>query len=205
METNYPAVICQGKQRRGRGGPGQAGDKQPSQATLFMAFLCISVFIWTFLSWRAGLWPSRTPQHLHGVGCHRWQVICPRAPGHRATGTRGVGVCVPAHVPWGLSGAPASGMEVRCWMCKRWAGQGELLVPAGGGGCGGPRGERWAGEALGRTGGWRSLGALPEPAIPTLPWFPALAAGCPLHRPPGYEPPSLLCPYSPLPARAMPF
>lgn len=49
METNYPAVICQGKQQRGSGGPGQAGDKQPSQATLFMAFLCISVFIWTFL------------------------------------------------------------------------------------------------------------------------------------------------------------
>lgn len=57
METNYPAVICQGKQQRGRGGPGQAGDKQPSQATLFMAFLCISVFIWTFLSWRAGFLP----------------------------------------------------------------------------------------------------------------------------------------------------
>lgn len=76
METNYPAVICQGKQQQGRGGPGQAGDKQPSQATLFMAFLCISVFIWTFLSWRAGLLPSRMPQHLHGVGCHWQQVIC---------------------------------------------------------------------------------------------------------------------------------
>lgn len=76
METNYPAVICQGKQQRGRGGPGQARDKQPSQATLFMDFLCISVFIWTFLSWRAGLLPSRMPQHLHSVGCHRRQVIC---------------------------------------------------------------------------------------------------------------------------------
>lgn len=76
METNYPAVICQGKQQRGRGGPGQAGDKQPSQATLFMAFLCISVFIWTFLSWRAGLLLSCMPQHLHGAGRHQRQVIC---------------------------------------------------------------------------------------------------------------------------------
>lgn len=78
METNYPAVICQGKQQQGRGGPGQARDKKPSQATLFMAFLCISVFIWTFLSWRAGLWPSCMPQRLHSVGCQRWQVILPR-------------------------------------------------------------------------------------------------------------------------------
>lgn len=34
--------------------------------------------------------------------------------------------------------------------------------------------------------GWGLAGALPEPGIPTLPWFPALAAGCPVSAsPPG--------------------
>lgn len=98
METNYPAVICQGKQQWGRGGPGQVRDKQPSQATLFMAFLCISVFIWTFLSWRAGLLPSRMPQHLHGIGCHQQQVICCGAPGQKAS--TGLG----RRCPWGPRG-----------------------------------------------------------------------------------------------------
>lgn len=61
METNYPSVICQGKQQRGRGGPGQAGDKQPSQATLFMGFFmyfCIYLDIPELESWGFATCPS---------------------------------------------------------------------------------------------------------------------------------------------------
>lgn len=98
METNYPAVICQAKQYQGRGGPGQAGDKQPSQATLFMSFLYVTVFIWTFLSRRAGLGPSCTSQR-----CTVWAVTGCRLPARR--GARGRGhVRVP---PRGAGGAAA--------------------------------------------------------------------------------------------------
>lgn len=84
METNYPAVICQAKQCQGKGGPGQAGDKQPSQATLFMSFLYILVFIWTFQSRRAGLTPSCTSRRCAvsaGNGC--------RFSAQRGAGVRG--------------------------------------------------------------------------------------------------------------------
>ena len=47
-----------------------------------------------------------------------------------ARGDLGAGVCVPGHIPLASPGALASETEVRCWRCKRWAGQGELLVPA---------------------------------------------------------------------------
>ena len=132
METNYPAVICQGKQQWGRGGPGQAGDKQPSQTTLFMAFLCISVFIWTFLSWRAGLLPSCMPQHLHGVGCHWRQVICPQ--GCRAKGQHQPGGCC----PWATGD----------WCLCPWAHPFGL----GRGSCFRGRGEVLDAQAMGRSG-----------------------------------------------------
>lgn len=111
METNYPAVICQGKQQRESGGPGQAGDKQPSQATLFMAFLCISVFIWTFLSWRAGI----AVAELRALALAQGRLSASGAPGQGAgTGPGGhcrgdpwAGVCAPGWIPPGTARALA--------------------------------------------------------------------------------------------------
>lgn len=148
METNYPAVICQGKQQWGSRGPGQAGDKQPSQATLFMAFLCISVFIWTFLSWRARLLPSFMPQHLHSAGYLPLGLHWPRWA--LPWGPPGWALC-----PWGRSLQACTGLLLHSqrggagWEC-----QGKLLVPEAWRceGCRGLCREQWGEEARRRAG-----------------------------------------------------
>lgn len=194
METNYPAVICQGKQQRGSGGPGQAGDKQPSQATLFMAFLCISVFIWTFLSWRAGLLPSCMPQHLHSAGYLPLGLLGRELALARvatAVGTPGL-----ASVSLGGSLQACPGLLLHSqrggagWEC-----QGELLVPGGWGreGYGGPCREQGGREAPRRAGAGGHWELCPRASIAPCSRRGALCQ----HRPPVRAPGPALLLFSP--------
>lgn len=188
METNYPAVICQGKQQRGSGGPGQAGDKQPSQATLFMAFLCISVFIWTFLSWRAGLLPSCMPQHLHSAGYLPLGLLgreLALAWVGTAMGTPRLG----SRVPPGTSRALASLPERAGWEC-----QGKLLIAGGWGSLQGAGGHP-GGQGMVASGDF----------APMLPQLPALAGVPRVGIDPTGESPAPLQSCSPLPAQGMTF